>query len=82
MHKLKAEEASNRLRQKIKSDIRELKDSPLSHTKIGKRDRFNREYRRIVIDNYVMLYSIIEEDNVILVSHMYYGGRNYLEDLS
>ena len=56
-----------------------LKESPKIYAKINKRDRLNREYRRMVIDNYVILYTIIEEDKVILISHMYYGGRNYID---
>lgn len=44
-----------------------------------KKDRKGRKYRKIIIDNYVILYSIIEEDNVILISHMYYDGQNYMD---
>lgn len=49
--------------------------------KIEKRGRLNREYRKIVIENYVLLYTIIDEDNAILISHMYYEGRNYIDGL-
>ena len=73
---LKAEPASNRLRKKIRKIIRELKNSPKIYAKIDKTDRVGRNYRRIVIDNYVIIYTIVEEDKTILISHMYYGGRN------
>ena len=76
---LKAEEASNRLREKIVETIRRLKTSPKIYAKIEKTDRVGRVYRRIVIDNYVIIYTIIEADKIILISHMYYGGRNYLD---
>lgn len=75
---LKAEQASNRLREKIIETIRGLKNSPKIYAIIEKTDRAGRDYRKIVIDNYVMIYTIIEEDKTILISHMYYGGRNYL----
>ena len=75
---LKAEQASNRLREKIRETIRELKYSPKIYAKIDKTDKAGRVYRRIVIDNYVIIYTIVEEDKTILISHMYYGGRNYL----
>ena len=75
---LKAESASTRLREKIRKTICELKNSPKIYAKIDKTDRVGRDYRRIVIDNYVLIYTIIEEDKTILISHMYYGGRNYL----
>ncbi len=76
---LKAQNASYRLREKIRSNILRLKKSPRIYAKVGKRDRLNREYRRIVIDNFVILYTIIEEDRTVLVAHMYYGGRNYID---
>lgn len=76
---LKAEQASNRLREKIRESIRTVKNSPKMYTTIDKTDRAGREYRRIVVGNYVILYTIIEEDNVILISHIYYGGRNYID---
>ena len=79
--KLKATEASNKLRQKIRNAIRSLRTYPHIYAKIKKKDRTKREYRRIVIDNYVILYTIIEEDKLILISHLYYGRRNYLEGL-
>ncbi len=76
---LKAEQASNRLREKIRETIRGLKKSPRIYAKIDKSDRTGRDYRKIVIDNYVIIYTIVEEDKTILVSYMYYGGRNYLD---
>ena len=76
---LKAEQASNRLREKIMKIILGLKNSPKIYAKIEKDDRVGRNYRRIVIDNYVIIYTIIEEDKTILISHMYYSGRNYID---
>ena len=78
---LKAEQASNSLREKIRENVRGLKDSPRIYAKIDKTDRAGRDYRRIVIDNYVIIYTIVEEDKTILVSHMYYGGKNYLDNI-
>lgn len=76
---LKAEQAANRLREKIMETILELKDYPEIYTKIEKTDRAGRDYRRITIDNFVIIYTIIEEDKTILISHMYYSGKNYLD---
>ena len=41
-------------------------------------DDLKRRYRRIVIENFVVLYTIDEDNGIVYVSHMYYGGRNYL----
>ena len=76
---LKAEQASNRLREKIREAILGLKNSSQIYAKIEKTDKAGRNYRRIVIDNYVIIYTIVEEDKTILISHMYYGGKNYLD---
>lgn len=80
--KLKEKNVANRLRAKMRNAIKDLKYSPKVYATIGKRDRTNREYRRITVDNYIILYTIIEEDKVVLVSHAYYGAKNYLEGRS
>ena len=51
---------------------------PQIHTKIEKYDSLKRIYRRIVIKNFIILYTIDEENKIVYVSHMYYGRRNYL----
>ena len=79
--KLKAENAANRLRIKIKDSIKGLYTSPEMYAKTEKLDRIKRVYRRIPIDNYVLLYTVDKENKIVYISHMYYGGRNYLEGL-
>ena len=76
---LKAKQAAIRLRRKIVETIYELKTSSKIYAKIDKTDRKGRDYRRIVIKNYIIIYTIIEEDNKILISHIYYSGRNYID---
>ena len=75
---LKAEQAASRLREKIIENIRDLKNSPKIYAKIDRTDRAGRDYRRIVVNNYTIIYTIIEENKTILISHIYYGRRNYL----
>lgn len=75
---LYAECAESRLMQKIEQEIQRLKRAPRIHSKIPKYDELKRKYRRIVIKNYVILYTIDEENKTVYISHMYYGGRNYL----
>lgn len=79
--KLKAEKSANRLRIKIKDIVKELSTFPEMYARIDKMDRLKREYRRIPINNYIILYSIDKKKKIIYISHMYYGGRNYLEGL-
>lgn len=78
---LKSNNAANKLRNKIKECVIDLKTSPKMYAKINKIGEYKRIYRRIIINNYIILYTIDEKDKIIYISHMYYGGRNYLESL-
>lgn len=75
-----AENAARRLMEKVEEEVQKLKCAPKIHTEIKKFDELKRNYRRIVINNYVLLYTINEEENIVFVSHMYYGGRNYMDN--
>ena len=77
---LYAENASKRLMKKVEEEIQKLKYAPKIHAEIEKQDELRRIYRRIVIDNYIILYTIDTENKTIFIAHMYYGGRNYLSD--
>lgn len=77
---LYAEKAAKRLMNKVEQEIQRLKENPKIHTEIEKIDELKRRYRRIVVNNYVILYTIDEDNEVVFVSHMYYGGRNYLSN--
>lgn len=79
--KLKSENVAKKLRTKMIDNISSLRRFPEKCVKINKRDRLRREYRRMAIDNYVILYCVIKEDKVVLISHIYYGRRNYLDGL-
>ena len=35
----------------------------------------------MVINNYVILYTIDKQEKNIYIAHIYYGGRNYIDDL-
>ena len=57
----------------------DLAESPRLYAKIDKKDKRKRDFRKIVVDNYVILYTIDDNKKTIYISHMYYGGRNYLD---
>lgn len=78
-NKLKNIDASNRLREKVIYNILLLENSPRMCTEIEKADRIERQYRRLVVNNYVILYTIDEEEKIVYIAHIYYGGRNYLD---
>ena len=78
-NKLKNIDASNRLREKVIYNVLLLEKSPEMCTEIEKTDRTERKYRRMVVNNYVILYTVDELEKIVYIAHIYYGGRNYLE---
>lgn len=80
-NKLKNTDASNRLREKVMCNVLLLENSPRMFVEIEKTDRTARQYRRIVINNYIILYTIDEFEQIVYVAHVYYGERNYIDDL-
>ena len=78
---LKSNCASIMLRKKVINLLEDLAKNPKMYSKIEKTDKLRRTFRRIVVDNYVLLYTIDEGNEIIYISHMYFSGRNYLEGL-
>ena len=77
-YNLKESKIAKRLISEIMNKILNLSNAPKKKKKIGKVDKLQREYRRIVIKNYIVLYTIDYEKNKIYVSRIIYGKRNYL----
>ncbi len=78
---LNANNASKHLKTLISRAIENLKNSPYMYPVIKKYKGINLEYRRIVLGNFIMLYSINERNKTAYLSHFYYGKSNYLEKI-
>ena len=76
--KLVAENSAKKLMRKMRNAVMDLSESPNLYMKIEKKDKLKREYRRIVIDNFVVLYTVEESSKKVYIAHMYYGRRDYL----
>lgn len=76
---LYAPKAAKELMNKGETTVQSLKDMPEAYMAIKKYSELEMEYRRIVINNYVIIYTISEEKNSIYIVHMYYGGSNYFK---
>lgn len=59
--------------------IQKLKDTPEMCMEIDKYNELNRKYRRMIIKNYVVLYTIDKTKKVIYIAHVYYTRKNYLQ---
>ena len=76
--KLVAENSAKKLMRKMRDAVMDLSETPNLYMKIGKKDRNKREFRRMVIDNFVVLYTVDENSKKVYIAHMHYGRRNYL----
>lgn len=74
---LKNIDASNRLIDKVIYKVLLLENSPKMFTKIENK-KLKRQYRRMVVDNYVVLYTVDEKKRNVYIVHIYYSGRDYL----
>lgn len=70
--------AARRLMKRVENTVMDLKDMPESYPIIKKYDGLDFEYRKIVINNYVVIYTVSKTEKIIYIVHMYYGGSNYL----
>ncbi len=75
---LKEDNVAKRLMTEILDRVLDLANAPELYMKIGKVDRLKREYHRMVVKNYVILYTIDFEKRKVYISRMIYGKRNYL----
>ena len=76
---LKESNAARRLIDKVNMRILRLESNPQMHMKIGKIDRLKREYRRLLVENYIILYTIDYKQNKVFVSSIFYSRKNYLK---
>lgn len=79
--KLYSSNSAKSLMKKIDDTINDLKIMPEKYFVIKKYDELNLEYRRIVVNKYIILYTISEQNNTIYIVHMYYAGENYLDKI-
>ena len=74
---LKENNAAKRLMSEVMDKVLDLSFSPELYMKLGKNDKLRREYHRIVVKKYSVLYTIDFESRKVYVSRMIYGKRNY-----
>ena len=75
---LKEDNVAKKLITEVNNRILDLDKLPDLYMRIGKVDRLRREYHRMVVKNYAVLYTIVYEKRKIYVSSITYGKRNYL----
>ena len=78
---LHAINAAKRLMIKVEKYTKILEKMPRAHKIIKSYPELELEYRRIIINNYVIIYTIIENSKLVFIVHMYYGRSDYLSKL-
>lgn len=74
--KLKVPNSANRLMEQMKERTEKLSYFSRRYPIVGRKNK--REYRRIVIKNYVVIYTINEVRKEVEIVHIYYDKNNYL----
>lgn len=75
---LYAEKSAIKLMKKIEEKIMQLKINPKMYSKVKISTKLKRQYRKIIINKYVILYTIDDIEKIVYISHMYYIGKNYI----
>lgn len=73
---LASTEAAKKLMKKIKTSIMHLSEEPYLYMRIDTTNNSHNNFRRIVVNNYVILYLVSEANHTVYISHMYYGKKN------
>lgn len=73
--------AARNLLGKIEAEYNELSLNPYMYAACNDVQLRKEGYRKVVINNYVMIYRVDEDSNFVYIVRVFYGGRNYFEIL-
>lgn len=71
---------ANKLMNKIEQKVLRLKDNPYSCAEIHIKPH-NESYRKLVVDNYIVLYGVDEKYKQVIIYRVIYGKMDYLKIL-
>ena len=75
---LYADKAANRLMDKIEKQIMLLETNPYSFVEVYIKPH-NELYRKLVVDNYIILYQVEEKYKQVIIYRALYGKRDYIK---
>lgn len=76
-HELSNPAAAERLASEVIQAAERLVDLPHSHPVFNPIRPLQQEYRRLLVQNYLMLYSVDERQKLITVARVIYARRDY-----
>ena len=78
---LHAKESAKQLLRRIEDETKKLRRMPKIYPEAQKYDGTKRAYRKFIIDNYVVLYTIDESKKTVYIAHIFYSGSNYIDKI-
>ena len=78
---LMAEMAAKSLYNKIKESILRLEDFPESCSIIEHYKDKKYQYRKLIINNYIVVYRIDKENKKVYIVRIIFGKRNYINEI-
>lgn len=71
------EDAAENLMEKIENNIMRLRDFPFSCSFVADEILKQKGYRKLVIDNYIALYIVNQEERQVVIMRVLYGRQKY-----
>ena len=75
-----ATSAATNILERIEKEIMKLKKFPFSCNYVADEYLRNKGYRKLIVDNYIVFYLIVEEREQVIIMRVLYGKQKY-EDL-
>jgi len=77
---LLSKNTANNVMKRIENKILNLTQTPESYSIIEPYTKTNEKYRKLIINNYIVVYRIDYDNNKVYVIRIIYGKRNYLNE--
>lgn len=68
--------AAERIAEKLIREARKLEDFPYAHPIFTPQKPLANEYRKLVVENYILFYWVEEEERAVTVARVLYGRRD------
>lgn len=76
-HDLSCPEAAEKLADEMNEAVERLTQFPYLHPVYTPIRPLKNEYRKLVVQKYIMFYYVNESDRRVTIARVIYGGRNY-----
>ena len=78
---LSSPQTANKLYFKIKNSILSLESFPDSYPKIIFNNSKEHNFRKLIINKYVIIFKVQNVSNEVFILHIFHGSQNYIDKL-